>query len=86
MTRAVSGQAGMSVDTLEMDVSPGDRLILCSDGVHGVLNDEEIAALSSTDGRSLDEVCRALIDEANTRGGPDNATTVVVEMMESDTR
>jgi protein phosphatase len=86
VTRAVSGQAGMSVDTLEMDVKPGDRLILCSDGVHGVLNDEEIAARASARGQFLDEVCRALIDEANTRGGPDNATAVVVEIVESDTR
>ena len=63
---------------------PGDRLILCSDGIHGVLTDNEIAALVSADGQSLDEVCRTGIDEANARGGPDNATTVVVETVEGD--
>lgn len=86
VTRAISGQAGMTVDTLELEVEPSDRLILCSDGVHGVLSDDEIAALVSASGRSLDEVCRTVIDEANTRGGPDNATAVVVEMVESDVR
>lgn len=86
VTRAVSGQAGMSVDTVEMAVKPGDRLVLSSDGIHGVLSDDEIAALVSASGRSLDEVCRTVIDEANIRGGPDNATTVVVELVESDAR
>jgi len=84
VTRAVSGQAEMAVDILEMEVRVGDRLFLCSDGIHGVLTDDKIAALLSGNGRSLDEVCRALIDEANARGGPDNATPVVVEVVESD--
>ena len=84
VTRAVSGQASMSVDTVEMEVTPGDRLILCSDGIHGVLSDPEIAALVSATGQSLDEACRILIDEVNTRGGPDNATTVVIEVVASD--
>ena len=82
VTRAVSGQAGMVVDTLEIDAKPGDRLILCSDGIHGVLTDHEITALISTDGPGLDEICRIVIDEANARGGPDNATVVVVEAVE----
>ena len=74
----------MSVDTVEMDVTSGDRLILCSDGIHGVLSDPEIAALVSGTGQSLDEACRTIIDEVNTRGGPDNATTIVIEMVASD--
>lgn len=82
VTRAVSGQAGMAVDILEMEVKPGDRLILCSDGIHGVLTDTELAALVSAQGQSLDEACRAVIDAANARGGPDNATTIVVEAVE----
>ncbi|MBF8301173.1 MAG: PPM-type phosphatase protein, partial [Acidobacteria bacterium] len=80
VTRAVSGQTDLVVDILEMEVEAGDRLILCSDGVHGVLTDDEIAALVSANGQTLDEVCRAVIDEVNARGGPDNATMVVVEM------
>ena len=84
VTRAVSGQADMTVDVLELDVKPGDRLVLCSDGVHGVLTDGEIEALVSANGPPLEELCRSVIDEANTRGGPDNATTVVVEIVESD--
>ena len=84
VTRAVSGQADMAVDIHEFTTCVGDRLILCSDGVHGVLTDAEITALVSAHGQSLDEICRAILDKANSRGGPDNATTVVVELVPSD--
>ncbi|NOT28354.1 MAG: serine/threonine-protein phosphatase [Acidobacteria bacterium] len=79
VTRAVSGQNGITVDTVEFSVLPGTRLILCSDGIHGVLTDKEIAALMSAPAPSLDDVCRAAIAAVNARGGPDNATVVVVE-------
>jgi len=79
VTRAVSGQAGMAVDILELKLKSGDRLILCSDGIHSVLTDKEIAAIVADGNRTLDEMCHAVIDEANARGGPDNATAVVVE-------
>lgn len=79
VTRAVSGQAGMPVDVVELKVKRGDRLILCSDGVHGLLSDDELTAIVGTGGCSLDEACRAAIETANARGGPDNATAVVVE-------
>lgn len=84
VTRAVSGQAGMVVDIIEMQLKPGDRLILCSDGIHGVLTDNEITALVSDKERPLDEVCHAVIAEANAHGGPDNATAVVVEAVEDE--
>lgn len=79
VTRAVSGQAGMPVDVIEVKFEPGDRLILCSDGIHAVISDAELAAIVGEGGRTLDEACRAAIEAANARGGPDNATTVVVE-------
>jgi protein phosphatase len=79
VTRAVSGQTGMSVDTVELTIKSRDRLILCSDGIHAVLSDEEITAIVGTEARTLEEACRAAIDAANARGGTDNATTVVIE-------
>jgi len=53
-------------------------LVLCSDGLHGVLGDREIEALV----RDADAAtaCRALIDAANARGTPDNLTAAVVRM------
>jgi protein phosphatase len=79
VTRAVSGQPGMTVDVVELPMAPGERLLLCSDGIHAVLTDKEIAALFSSPDRPLQELCDAAIQETNRRGGPDNATAVVVE-------
>jgi serine/threonine protein phosphatase PrpC len=79
VTRAVSGQAGMTVDTMELKLESGDRLLLCSDGIHGVLTDKEIADIVGDRERPLEEMCRAAIDRVNSRGGPDNSTAIVVE-------
>jgi protein phosphatase len=81
VTRAVAGQAGIAVDILELEIKHGDRVVLCSDGVHSVLTDTEITSLVSDRNSSLDEVCKIVIAEANARGGPDNATAVLVEAM-----
>ena len=80
VTRAVSGDAGMIVDIWEMDVEAGDRLLLCSDGIHGLLTDAELTGLAGITGYSLQEICTMLIDGANGRGGPDNATVVLIEV------
>ena len=85
VTRAVSGQDGITVDSVEFPIRHGSRLILCSDGIHGVLTDKEIAALMSADEPSLDDVCRVAIAAVNARGGPDNATVVVIESTQPDT-
>ncbi len=80
VTRAVSGDAGIIVDIWEMDVEPADRLLLCSDGIHGLLTDAELAGLTGIEGHSLQDICTMLIDAANGRGGPDNATAVLIEV------
>src|SRR3989338_8412642 len=79
VTRAVSGQAGMPIDILELKMESGDRLILCSDGIHGVLTDNEIAVIVGAREPSLDQACLTIIEAVNARGGPDNATAVIVE-------
>jgi serine/threonine protein phosphatase PrpC len=53
----------------------GDTLLLCSDGLHGVVEDEELAMMVS--GRALDDACEKLVALANERGGPDNITLVL---------
>ena len=79
VTRAVSGDASMIVDTWELHIEPGDRLLLCSDGIHGVVTDAELTALASAQDQSLDDICRSVIAAANSKGGPDNATAVLIE-------
>ncbi|MBI4264114.1 MAG: serine/threonine-protein phosphatase [Acidobacteria bacterium] len=79
VTRAVSGDAGMVVDIWEMPVDAGDRILLCSDGVHGVVPDRELTALATATDRTLDEICGAVITAAKAHGAPDNATAVLIE-------
>lgn len=55
----------------------GDVLLLCSDGLHGVLADERIAAALASDGR-VDEIATALVEQALAAGSADNVTAIVV--------
>jgi protein phosphatase len=79
VTRALGGGMHVAVDLIEIPVGGDDRFLLCSDGLTGMVSDEEItAALSSS--RSLEEIVRGLIELANERGGVDNITAIVVEV------
>ncbi len=76
ITRAVGIQESVQVDTLAVDIMPGDLFMLCSDGLHGYLADDETPALLG--GAPWDQLPKKLIDLANTRGGKDNITVVCV--------
>jgi len=78
ITRVVGRCDYVQVDTGLVDLRPGDRYLLCSDGLHGYLRDSEIATLCAPDG---DAVVRSLIKLANDRGGHDNITAVLVEVV-----
>jgi serine/threonine protein phosphatase PrpC len=79
VTRAVCGDASIAVDIWELPVERADRVLLCSDGIHGMLTDAELAERTGAS-RPLDEICAGLVGAANERGGPDNATAVLVEV------
>jgi serine/threonine protein phosphatase PrpC len=77
ITRAVGNRDYVQVDTSMVEFAEGDVYLLCSDGLHGYLKIEEIPALTELGGR---ESVRRFIDLANSRGGKDNITAVVVEV------
>ena len=80
ITRAVGHKDYVQVDTADVDAAPGDRFLLCSDGLHGYFtNDDEVSQLCS-DGE-LEECAEAAIAMANSRGGKDNITAVVAEVL-----
>jgi len=76
LSRAVGVQAEVEVETVTGEVQPGDIFLLCSDGLHGVVGDSEIAAHFSREapGRALDE----LVELTLANGAPDNVTGIVV--------
>ena len=78
ITRALGAEDGIRVDVVTVDRLPGDRFLLCSDGVHGQLDDATIGRVlagTSEPGAAADELV-ALADAA---GGEDNATVVVID-------
>ena len=85
VTRALGGGAHVAVDLIEIPVCDTDRFLLCSDGLTGMVSDEEItAALAS--GRTLEQIVRGLVDLANERGGVDNITAIMVEVKTGEPR
>ena len=78
ITRALGAEDGIRVDVVTVDRLPGDRFLLCSDGIHGQLDDATIGRVlagTSEPGAAADELV-ALADAA---GGEDNATVVVID-------
>ena len=79
VTRALSGSEDLEVEIQEVALQSGDRLLLCSDGVFTVLDDDQIRDVLRRE-IELDQLCHALIQGANDGGGPDNVTAVVLEI------
>ena len=79
VTRALSGSEDLEVDIQEVALHPGERWLLCSDGVYTVLTDDQIAAVLRRAG-DIECLCHALIQGANEGGGPDNVTAVVLQV------
>jgi PPM family protein phosphatase len=79
VTRAVQGDGNLQVDVLELELPATGRLLLCSDGLHALLNHDELAARLSKSPDTLDGLCSSLIQTANDRGAPDNVSVLVVD-------
>jgi PPM family protein phosphatase len=78
MTRAVGVYEHVEVDTLDFDIVPGDAFLLCSDGLYEYLDDNDIANLIGE--ADIRAAPGRLIELANTRGGKDNVTAIVVQV------
>ena len=79
VTRALSGGEDPEVDVKQVALQPGDRLLLCSDGLSSVVTDERIEEIMRAQPVPT-EACQALVDEANGAGGPDNVTTLILQI------
>jgi len=79
ITRALGGASVVSVDIASMSLEPGDLLLLCTDGLTTMLEDEMIASLLR-EGGSLQQQANRLIETANKMGGHDNTSVVLVRI------
>jgi protein phosphatase len=78
ITRSVGFEADVSVDMMGLEVLPGDRLVICCDGLSNLVDDQEILEVVSAN--PLELAPKRLIDLANDRGGDDNITVIVIHI------
>lgn len=79
ITRALGSDPNMLVDTFEVEAAGGDRLLLATDGLTSMVDDDQIARILASE-PSPQQAVDALIDRALTAGGHDNVTAVVVDI------
>ena len=78
ITRALGSEADVEPDFYEINLAPGDMLILCSDGLSNIVSDEEMLDYA-VDYPEPEILCRALMSKALNRGARDNVTVVVIK-------
>ncbi len=81
LTRAAGLDPKVEIDVLESGTEPGDVYLVCSDGLHGTVP-EEVLRRSLGAGGAPEACCRALVEAANSLGGPDNITLAVARIGE----
>ena len=82
ITRALGVKDTVEVDSRLLRVKPGEIYILCSDGLCGFADDDEIFAVAHASRASLQKIADNLVQMANDRGGSDNVTVIVLQVEE----
>jgi PPM family protein phosphatase len=83
ITRAIGVSREVDVDSMTLDLEAGDQVLLCSDGLTGVVSDEDIASELTQDD-DAESALQRLIDLANDGGGPDNITAILLRVSDTD--
>lgn len=83
LLRALGRDANVEIDLQEITVGPGDRLLLCSDGLTRMVSDDQLAAALDRHRGDPQRACDMLVEKANNSGGPDNITVIIVEFLGS---
>jgi protein phosphatase len=80
VTRAIGLEPAVDVDTFELELTPGDRLLICSDGLSSLIDDAAIAGvLNESDPAAA---ARGLVEAANRAGGDDNISVIIVDAVD----
>lgn len=83
VTRALGVYETTQVDTVDLEVLPGDQFLICSDGLHSYLQDKDIINFLSDDHVTV--IPQKLVDHANQGGGHDNITAVILRVHQDTT-
>ncbi|MEO0510137.1 MAG: protein phosphatase 2C domain-containing protein [Verrucomicrobiota bacterium] len=77
LTRCVGQKEDLRVDQTRMSIEPGDRILLCTDGLNKVVSEDEINTVLS-EGDDLESISVTLAKKANAKDGPDNITVITL--------
>ncbi|MEM1413947.1 MAG: Stp1/IreP family PP2C-type Ser/Thr phosphatase [Myxococcota bacterium] len=78
ITRALGMQDSVAVDMVPDEPKPGDVYVLCSDGLSGMITDEQLLGIVDASGSDMETAAERLVAAANEHGGEDNITVVVL--------
>ena len=78
LTRAIGHENKMEVDTFGVQLEEGDKLLICSDGLHSLVTDDEIGRVLARE--EPQQACQTLVNRANELGGNDNTTIVIARV------
>ena len=79
ITRAIGTEPMVLCDVFHLDVAKGDYILLCSDGLSNMMDDQEIL-FEVVHGVNKSHCCKRLLDIAKYRGAPDNVTSILVQV------
>ena len=82
ITKAVGAKETIELDVVEKKLEKGDVVLVCSDGLHAMLSDDQILATLTPIPATLEEAAGKLIDAANEAGGKDNVSVVLLRYTE----
>lgn len=85
ITRAIGARDTVEIDFFHEELSSGDIVLMCSDGLTNMLEDEEIGRILKGSG-SLEERAEKLVAAANNNGGKDNIAVIIIDMFAEEGR
>ena len=80
ITRALGAEPETRADLYEVELKPGEFLLLCSDGLSNMLTDQELL-YEVLYGGAPESCCQRMLDVAMSRGAPDNVTAVLIQQV-----
>ena len=83
ITKAIGGEALVTPDFFCVPAEHEDVIVLCTDGLHGEIGDDNISAIIET-GNGMPEICSNLVNKANQCGGHDNITVICLKILGDD--
>lgn len=85
ITRAIGASKGVDIDFFEVELKPGDVVLMCTDGLTNMVEDEEIFRIVAA-AKDIEDAAENLVNMANHNGGKDNIGVVIVKVFADEER